>query len=246
VLTVVAHPKLIMLKLCFLNWCLILIFSTLSNFSEVRVPRTMVRAGVSGGFTKARSKFARVQNPDMADSDLSDVDADDEEALRAKVARGGEDDDDVRPSHRPCVLTSLESTGQLGGGSTPQGARAGMRVGVIAAWWSGYDGGQHRRRRAVHTRRSYVVRAGGRRPAQSAPAQTLRQIKRGMWGGRALRWSSTTVARVDRCTRRVCTLQRCNRPAAASGLTSRPLGFGDPSHGRREAAAEGGDEGGNG
>lgn len=180
----------------------------------------MVRAGGSGGFTKARSKFARVQNPDMADSDLSDVDADDEEALRAKVERGGEDDeDDVRPSRRPSRIDVAPVNRRPCGGSTPQGTRAGMWVGVIAAWWSGYDGGQHRMRGAVHTRRSFVAWAGGRRPAQSASAQTLRQIKRVMWGRRALRWSSTMEARADRC-------RRSNRPAAASVRTSWPLGFG--------------------
>jgi hypothetical protein len=179
----------------------------------------MVRAGGGGGFTKARSKFARVQNPDMADSDLSDVDADDEEALRAKVERGGEDDDDVRPSHRPSRVHPARV------GSTPQaGARPrasphrhvgrGDRKRGRAGTTDGNTGG--RPHATVVRRWRGLVGGGSCRAPQPKPYD---RSSRGLWGRRALRWIRTMEARTDYCTRRVCTLQRCNRPAATSVLT---------------------------
>jgi hypothetical protein len=55
----------------------------------------MVQQRAQGAFSKAGSKFARVQNPDLDDSDLSDVDADPDQLVGSKPRPRGSDD--VRP-----------------------------------------------------------------------------------------------------------------------------------------------------
>jgi len=146
----------------------------------------------------------------------------------------------------PRVFTPLESGARPRREHAPGRARTGMWVGVIASV------AERVRRMAtqegVHTRLSYDGGAGwwaAARAERLSPNPTTDQaVGCGVGGrygglGRWRRGRTTVHDACALCSGAIGRLQPlCSR--------SWPLGFGDPTHGRREAAAEGGGEGGTG